>query len=56
LEIPYANAHVERFALQVESLPQASYAAELRKAGRTFVITPERPLLANLLRVASMLK
>ena len=48
----YTNAHIERFAaLAVEPSPnaQATYTAELRKSGRTFVITPEKSLLACLL-------
>jgi len=51
-ELGYANAHIERFAaVAVEPSPNAqkSYVAELRKSGRTFVITPEKTLLACLL-------
>jgi ferredoxin-NADP reductase len=51
-ELGYVHAHIERFApLPVVASPQAqtSYVAELRKSGRTFVITPEKSLLACLL-------
>ena len=48
----YANAHVERFAaLEIKPSTDAktSYVAELKKSGRTFVITPEKSLLDTLL-------
>lgn len=48
----YAHAHIERFAaVPIEASPQArtSYTAELRKSGRSFVITPEKSLIDHLL-------
>jgi ferredoxin-NADP reductase len=48
----YPHAHIERFAaVAAPASPQAqaSYTVALKKAGRTFVITPEKTLLACLL-------